>query len=257
MEAPEEVVDELYGAPLDEFTARRDARAKELRKSDRAQADAIKKLRKPTVAADAVNQLARRSPDDVEALLAAGSALRQAQLGGGDRDAIRSAARDEREAVERLVSDAASHGASPAIQEEVRGTLHAAALEDETRERVRRGVLTQARQAVGLGGFGTAPAPSPPRPRKKTPNRAPKSDDDAAAKQRAAEAEAERRRAANERVKQARAALKEAEKEATKADRERTQAQTALDRAEKAAAKAEQQVERRKQELEAAESDAG
>ena len=61
-EAPPEVVDQLYGGPPDEFIARRDARAKELRKGgDRAAADAVKKLRKPSVSAAAVNRLARSS----------------------------------------------------------------------------------------------------------------------------------------------------------------------------------------------------
>ena len=122
--------DELYGAPPDEFIARRDARAKELRKAgDRAAADAVKKLRKPSASAAAVNRLAREASDDVESLLGAGEALRQAQLGGGDRDAIRSAARDEREAVETLVGRAGK--LSPAVLEEVRETLHAAASDDE------------------------------------------------------------------------------------------------------------------------------
>ncbi|MEA2466843.1 MAG: hypothetical protein QOJ57_969 [Thermoleophilaceae bacterium] len=156
-EPPEEIVDELYAAPVDEFIARRDARAKELRGAgDRAAADAVKKLRRPSVSAAAVNRLARDAPDDVSSLLAAGEALRQAQLGGGDRDAIRSAASEEREAVERLVGEAAAFGVSPAAQEEVRGTLHAAAMDDEVREAIRRGVLTEARQAVGLGGLGAA-----------------------------------------------------------------------------------------------------
>jgi hypothetical protein len=165
-----DVVDELYSAPLGDFVARRDAKAKELRKSDRTAADAVKRLRKPSVSAAAVNQLARSRRDDVEALLAAGEALRQAQLGGGDRDAIRSAAGDEREAVETLVAAAAKQGASASALEEVRETLHAAALDDDTRELVRRGILTEARQAMGLGGFGAPPAsaegsapPSPPR----------------------------------------------------------------------------------------------
>jgi hypothetical protein len=47
-------VDRLYELPLDEFVAARDALAKE-RKDP-----AVKKLRKPTVPAWAVNQLARR-----------------------------------------------------------------------------------------------------------------------------------------------------------------------------------------------------
>ena len=151
-EAPEEIVDELYGAPLDEFIAQRDARAKELRKSDRAAADAVKKLRKPSVSAAAVNRLVRSSPDDAEALLVAGEALRQAQLGGGDREAVRSAAHDEREAVEKLVGAAGK--LSPSALEEVRETLHAAASDDETRELVRRGVLTEARRPVGIRRAG-------------------------------------------------------------------------------------------------------
>src|SRR4051794_15827305 len=109
-DAPPDVVEELYGAPPDEFISRRDARAKELRKDDRAAAEAVKKLRRPSVSAAAVNRLARDAADDVEALLAAGEALRQAQLGGGDRDAIRAAAHDEREAVEKGVSQAGEAG---------------------------------------------------------------------------------------------------------------------------------------------------
>src|ERR1700712_3382817 len=97
-EPPQDLVDELYGAPLDEFTALRDKHVKALRKDDRPAADALKKLRKPSVSAWAVNQLRRRASKDVDALLAAGEALREAQLGGGDRGAIRSAAPDERAA---------------------------------------------------------------------------------------------------------------------------------------------------------------
>jgi hypothetical protein len=234
------LVDELYGAPPDEFTARRDARVKELRKSDRAAADAIKKLRRPSVSAAAVNQLVRRAPDDVEALLAAGEALRQAQLGGGDRDAIRAAARDEREAVERLVGQAGK--LSPAALEEVRETLHAAATDEEAREQVRRGVLTEAKQAVGLGGFGAvAPAPAPASPKKKKQSTTEQREREAERQRRAAEAE--RKRAAKERVKEARASLRDAEKALSRAEREAESARAA--------------VERRRDELEQAEADAG
>ena len=250
-EAPPEVVDKLYGAPPAEFIARRDALAKELRKTDRAAADAVKKLRKPSVSAAAVNQLVRRSADDIEALLAAGEALRQAQLGGGDRDAIRAAARDEREAVEQLVGHAGK--LSPAALEEVRETLHAAATDEEARELLRRGVLTEARRAVGLGGFAVA-APrkgetKPRAPKEKAKTRAAGEE---AARER--EAEAERKRAARERVNKARAALREAEKAAAAAERERDRATTALKRAERTAKAADAEVERRRSELDAAES---
>jgi hypothetical protein len=241
---PPDVVDELYGAPPGEFIARRDAKAKELRKQDREAADAVKKLRKPSVSAVAVNRLARDHADDVESLLAAGRALRQAQLGGGDRDAMRDAGRDEREAVERLV-EAAGRGLSDAVREEVRETLHAAASDDEARELIRHGVLREARRAVGFGGFGGGTA-APKRAK------AARKDADAAEERRKAEAdaerraEAERRRAAKERIKAAKAALRDAERAATAAERDRDQAQKALEQAQR-------DVERRREDLEAAE----
>jgi hypothetical protein len=248
-EAPEDIVDELYDAPVDEFIARRDARAKELRKSDRSVADAVKKLRKPSVSAAAVNRLVRSSPDDTEALLAAGEALRQAQLGGGDRDAVRSAARDEREAVERLVG--AAGRLSPSALEEVRETLHAAASDDEARELVRRGVLTEALRPMGFGAFGTVSArgseparrsgTTKPKPDAKADAKADRARAADAKRQAAADrkAETERRRVAKERVKAARAALRDAEKVLERADRE--------------ASAARDELARRRQELEDAE----
>jgi hypothetical protein len=268
-----ELVEELYGAPLEDFVARRDAAAKSLRSSgDRAGADAVKKLRKPSVSAAAVNRLARDAPDEVSSLLAAGEALRQAQLGGGsDRDTIRSAAADERAAVERLVSEAGAYGLSPSSLEEVRSTLHAAALDEDLREEVRRGVLVEPRQAVGLGPFGAAvarPRPSPkgggqdestkggPAGRGSDETAASSDDDraDEAAARAAAAAEKERRREAKERVKAAKAALREAEKAAKAAERERDRAAKALDKADKAATTAAEELDRRREELEAAES---
>jgi hypothetical protein len=225
-------VDELYGAPPGEFIARRDALAKELRSSDRAAADAVRKLRKPSVSAAAVNRLARSAPDDVEALLAAGEALRQAQLGGGDRDAIRAAARDEREAVEKLVGEAGK--LSAAVLEEVRETLHAAATDEEARELVRRGVLTEARRAVGLGGFGVAaPAPAPAKKKSTTEQRRKEAErerraEEARARKAEREREAERKRAAKERVKQARAAVREAERELERRRKELEQAEAGV-----------------------------
>ena len=83
------VADDLYALPPGEFTRARDERAKALRKEGkREEADAVKALRKPTVAAWALNQLARRRAKDVERLLTAGEKLRAAQeelLAGGDR----------------------------------------------------------------------------------------------------------------------------------------------------------------------------
>jgi hypothetical protein len=295
-EAPEEeVAQELYGAGLDEFVALRDARQKELRKGgDRSAADAVKKLRKPTVPAWAVNQLSRQAPDDLEALLAAGEALRQAQLGGGgDAAAMRSAARDERAAVDTLVERArgllseAGRSTSDATLEDVRETLHAAAGDEQTRALVERGRLLEPRQAVGLGGGGfeaafaaagaggkaggkatgaKATGSKSAEPKRKKAGQAKKDDD---GKKAAKDAEAERRREADERAerkraaqearerqKQARAALREAEKEARERDRALAAAERERDTAQKALDRAQKDLERAEREADAAHAEA-
>ena len=71
------IADELYGLPLSEFTPARDARAKELKGSDLA--GPVKALAKPSTAAWVVNLLVRRETEQVEQVLAVGTALREAQ----------------------------------------------------------------------------------------------------------------------------------------------------------------------------------
>lgn len=246
--------DELYGAPPEEFVTRRDAMATELRKGgDRAGADAVKKLRKPSVAAAAVNRLAREASDEVARLLAAGEALRQAQLGGGDRDAIRSAARDEREAVEGLVSRAGK--LSPAVADEVRSTLHAAAVDDEVRDLIHRGALTEGRRASGLGMAAPARAATPEKQAGKGGQKAkPRANGGAKAAAERKRAEAEQKKAARERVTAAKSALREAEKAATAAERERKSAAKELERANEALEAAQDEVEARRRDLDDAES---
>lgn len=70
-------LDALFALPPEEFTAARDRLAKAT--EDRDQAKAVKALRRPTVAAWAVNQTVRRHRDALERLLAAGREVRAAQ----------------------------------------------------------------------------------------------------------------------------------------------------------------------------------
>jgi hypothetical protein len=173
----EDAASELYGLPPGEFTRARDARAKELRRDgEREAADEVKGLRKPTVAAWALNQLSRRRGKDLERLLAAGERLRAAQdelLAGGDRSALQHAAAEERELVARLSADAAAMAGKAGergsgVQEKVAETLHAAALDEETADELRAGRLTREREAIG--GFGaTGGGPAPSSPPKKSP----------------------------------------------------------------------------------------
>src|SRR3954451_1812554 len=79
-ELVERAAEDLYGVPPGEFTHARDERAKELRREgERDAANAVKALRRPTVAAWALNQLTRRRRKDLDALLSAGEDLRAAQ----------------------------------------------------------------------------------------------------------------------------------------------------------------------------------
>jgi hypothetical protein len=168
--AIEEAAEELYGLPPGEFTRARDERTKALRNDgDREAASGVKALRKPTVAAWALNQLVRRRRKDVDALIAAGEELRAAQddlLAGGERSAFQEAAAKERELVAKLSADGATLASEAGergggLQEKLSATLHAAALDEDIAEELRAGRLVREREAIG--GFGAEPAPMPSR----------------------------------------------------------------------------------------------
>src|SRR4030088_1284711 len=78
----DDVVAQLLARPLNEFTSRRNARAKELKAAgQRELAAEVAALKKPPVAVWAVNQLARRNKPVLERLRRAGEAVVQAQSG--------------------------------------------------------------------------------------------------------------------------------------------------------------------------------
>lgn len=73
------VADELYGLRPEDFTAARAARVAAARTAgDRALAERIGKLRRPSLSAWASNLLVREQPEQIEPLLKLGEALRQA-----------------------------------------------------------------------------------------------------------------------------------------------------------------------------------
>src|SRR4051812_2131335 len=174
--------DALYGLPLEQFVPERDALAKRLRAEKRRdEADEIKALRKPSVAAWAVNQVVRSQPKAARALWDAGDALVAAQddllAGRGDAAGLRAAAEGEREALDGLLEAArgllTSEGRDlgEGTIERVRETLHAAAIDPGAREEVAAGRATREQAHSGLGAFGevAARAPAPSRPKKKAP----------------------------------------------------------------------------------------
>ena len=193
-------VDDLYGLALERFIPERGALAKALRAEKRRdEAAAVAALRKPSVAAWAVNQLVRSQPSGVQELYAAGDELRDAQArllaGTGDGRALRAANERERAAVDALVQAARGllssdgHELSPTVVERVADTLHAAALDETAREQVREGRLERELRHVGLGlGESAVPfAVAPPGPKQRAAK--------PAAKQRAAQPPAGKARA--------------------------------------------------------------
>ena len=159
--SPSSEVRELYRNAPEGFIAARDSLAKRLREDGRdADADDVKKLRRPTVAAWALDRLADVAPDQVGALLDAGAELARAQratLSGRDPQKLREATAERRDLVAGLVQTAADAlrdaGRSPDPHlEDIRGTLEAASVDEEIGDRLRTGTLERtSRPAAGFG----------------------------------------------------------------------------------------------------------
>jgi hypothetical protein len=191
----------LYGLPLDEFTRARDELARERRAAgDRAGAAAIKALRKPSVPAWALNQVARNDPALVAALRSAGDQVRSAsdRALAGDASELRDATRTLADRAAALADDAAEalaaagRPATPATYDRIMATVRAAATDDELGEQLAVGMLTEDAEAAGFGLEGlTMPAAAPPSGREQQE-----------AHDRAAERERERRQAEIERTEQ-------------------------------------------------------
>jgi hypothetical protein len=231
--------DDLYGLPLERFVPERTALARELRNAGRREEAAeVGALRKPSVAAWAVNQLVRTQRKDVDELFEAGDALRavhdQVLAGRGDAGALRNAVARERAAVDALAKIAGGlltsdgHELSSTIIDRVSDTLHAAALDEDARAQARDGRLERELRHVGLGMTAGAArsAPTRARPRKK-PAPEPKKDRRAEREARrsleratrAATGARERRDKAAEALAEAEAALTEAESQLQAAER--------------------------------------
>ena len=254
-------VDDLYGLPLDRFVPERASLVRELRSGgEREQAAVVAALRKPSVAAWAVNQLIRTQRREVDALYAAGDALREVQAGvlSGSADAreLRSAAESERAAVDALVAlargllSSGGQELTATTVERVADTLHAAALDDEARREVSDGRLVRELRHVGLGGgLGGAVAAPPSRPasgrpdtgaKRPKPTRERKEAETARERK---EAEAAELRAREEARKQARALERDAAREVDRAERAVRAARERRERAAEALSQAEAAVQ--------------
>ena len=220
-----DAVRNLYGLPPGEFIAARDRLAGELKEAGRAdEAAEVKKLRRPSIVAWAVNAASRERPDDVGALREAGRELRRAQrkalAGGGGEDLRR--ATDDRRALIQTLADAgvAAIGArGGAHRDAIAETLDAASVDEELGERLQAGILD--REARPMAGFGAIEG-------FEVLQGGGADDGDEAADEDPAEVRRERAREAREAAQRAVAAERAAEKARRRADELREKAASAV-----------------------------
>jgi hypothetical protein len=233
----EDAIDQLYQLPLDEFTAARNALAKE------SGDNAIKKLEKPTLPAWAVNQLYWRQRKIYDELIKTSTQVRTAykQMLAGKNADVRAAEtfhaesmRKAKDAIRRILEEAGST-ASDAVMTPVTETLDALPTTDEP------GRLTRPLRRTGFEALQgvTITAKAKPIPPK------------VESKKTAAEKESDHDRRKREADEQERAMNKERLRFAESAERE---AEAAVDRARRALERAEKTRQRIEKELEEAAS---
>ncbi|HEX5404976.1 MAG TPA: hypothetical protein VFX16_22020 [Pseudonocardiaceae bacterium] len=161
------VLDELFAAPREEFTALRDSRVKQARSAgDRQLVDQLKRLRKPTVAAWLVNQVSRAHPDDIDRLAQVGDALRAAHHAlAGEQLRDLSSRRNELihvlTAHARVIAANAGHLVGDAAVEQIENSWTAAVTNADAAAAVRAGQLSSALQPTSAQDWLTAAMGTP------------------------------------------------------------------------------------------------
>ena len=269
----EKELDRLYALDPATFVAERDRLVRELRKGGRPEeAEQVKRLRKPTVSAWTINQLARQERREVDLLLDAGHRLREAQqrlLAGEAPGSLDEARRTQRDALTSLrkgarrILAAAGRG-SEATLNRIMLTLQAAAVSSEGRELLARGRLTGDLEATGFEllaplAEGAPRKQEPPGQRRKraAPRKpAPRLRERRAAQERQRQQDRKRLEEARRQLREARASaeaaekdLRTAEREAGKARRELAQVEQRMRKRQAAAAGARTAVERAEKQL--------
>jgi hypothetical protein len=151
-------VQQLYAVPPGQFVALRTQLVAEAKAAgDKELATAVGALRRPTVAAWAVNHFVRSHPDELEELRSFAELLREAQR-TLDADQLRVLGRERARRVdaltERIAEVSAEDGQSlgPSVADEVRGTLTALIADEDAEASVLTGALVR---SLSYSGFGS------------------------------------------------------------------------------------------------------
>jgi hypothetical protein len=218
---------DLYTLPLDQFTAARDELAQRLRSEGDAEgAKRVGKLRKPSVAAWALNRAARYNPELVSRLLDSHQRLRQA----ASRQEVEEASETRRQAVAILTDAAMTELDKGSLQtrDRINRTLLAVATDAQGETDLATGTLVRELEPSG-GGWGEMELPPVPEPdpaeqavlvAEQARERAWKLEAEAEDAESQVEAAKEALAEARRRAKQARAAADKATAEARQAEKE-------------------------------------
>ena len=153
----DEVADELYEVPPEEFIALRTTRQDEAKAAgDKALAKQIGALPKPSAAAWACNLLVRSHREELEGLVELGGLLREAQenLAG---DQLRALSSQRTQLISALTRQAAAlarqagRPVSTAVADQVEETLRAAMADPEAGEALLTGRITSSMSYNGMG----------------------------------------------------------------------------------------------------------
>lgn len=146
---------ELYALLPGDFTATRNAKAKEVNQAgDKDLGKQVRALPKPSAAAWLVNMLVRRRADEIDGVLELGTSLRQAQQ-DLDQKQLRELGSQRHELLSALVAEARSlaeeldQKVSDAVADDVEQTLHAAMADVDAANAVASGMLTRALASTG------------------------------------------------------------------------------------------------------------
>jgi hypothetical protein len=248
-------IDRLYQLPLDEFTAARNALAKE----SGAAAAEIRALQKPPVAAWAINQVYWRARPAFHALTAAATSLKAAHTAAvtGKRADLRAANKAHDDALEAVLKAAlailrdAGQPATDATRQAIATTLRALPASTEP-----PGRLTQVLQPTGFELLAGLPAAAAGVKRRETHPPAPAQTSKAAPGTRAKDAAREKALTkANEAVAAAVRAERTAEQNASREEFEAARTARETERAASALDKARRALEAAQEAVEAAERD--
>ena len=229
----DEVADELYALPPEEFIPARKAREDEAKADgDKALAKQIGSLPKPSTAAWVGNLLVREAHDEIAGLVELGTLVREAQesLAG---DQLRALDVQRRQLVTALTRQARKlayehgHSVSTAVATQVEETLRAAMADPDAGEALLSGRLTSPLNYSGMGLGEQRPhlrVVPPPKAEKPAPRPKPATDRTGTADERRRRKEEEARQAAEEKRRRELAEARQAADDAEAAAEEAAEA---------------------------------